>query len=238
MHNRLILPLLCAASVAFAAAPFSHSEKPIASAKHHSEALSAPIVTTFDITRPKDDAEKLRFSLHVTNNTPKMLELRFPDGQTNRFPGELESEGSARSLHRRRGAPEQQLPCRDFGSVRTAVVLQETGKSKSAQSGAFFLRPRGWCACGASYDSRLDPRMITLQLRREIILDQNSCASRNISVENDLRRDRSNYQLISRRLVAGFAVSPQHKHAVQLVVRRTIRRSSGRTSWRHQRYTS
>ena len=85
MHNRLILPLLCAASVAFAAAPFSHSEKPIASAKHHSEALSAPIVTTFDITRPKDDAEKLRFSLHVTNNTPKMLELRFPDGQTHDF---------------------------------------------------------------------------------------------------------------------------------------------------------
>jgi hypothetical protein len=85
MHNRLILPLLCAASVAFAAAPFSHNEKPIASAKHHYEELSAPIVTTFDITRPKDDAEKLRFSLRVTNNTPKMLELRFPDGQTHDF---------------------------------------------------------------------------------------------------------------------------------------------------------
>ena len=85
MHNRLILPLLCAASVAFAAAPFSHNEKPIASAKNHHEELGAPIVTTFDITRPKDDAEKLRFSLHVTNNTPKMLELRFPDGQTHDF---------------------------------------------------------------------------------------------------------------------------------------------------------
>jgi hypothetical protein len=84
MHNRIILPLLCAASVAFAAAPFSHDEKPIASTKHHEE-LTAPIVTTFDITRPKDDAEKLRFALHVTNNTPKMLELRFPDGQTHDF---------------------------------------------------------------------------------------------------------------------------------------------------------
>jgi len=85
MDNRLILPLLCAASVAFAAAPFSHDEKSIASARHHSEEKSAPIVTTFDVTRPKDDAEKLRFSLNVRNNTSKMLEIRFPDGQTHDF---------------------------------------------------------------------------------------------------------------------------------------------------------
>ena len=84
MDNRLILPLLCAASVALAAAPFSHDEKSIAT-KHHAEEKSAPIVTTFDVTRPKDDAEKLRFSLSVHNNTSKMLELRFPDGQTHDF---------------------------------------------------------------------------------------------------------------------------------------------------------
>jgi hypothetical protein len=85
MHNRLILPLLCAASVAFVAAPFSHDEKAIASVKHHGEEMTAPIVTTFDITRQSDDTEKLHFSLHVTNNTTKMLELRFPDGQTHDF---------------------------------------------------------------------------------------------------------------------------------------------------------
>jgi hypothetical protein len=85
MDNRLILPLLCAASVALAAAPFSHDEKPIASNRHHAGEISAPIVTTFDVTRPKDDAEKLRFSLNVRNNTSKMLELRFPDGQTHDF---------------------------------------------------------------------------------------------------------------------------------------------------------
>jgi hypothetical protein len=84
MDNRLILPLLCAASVAFAAAPFSHDEKPIATARHSAE-NTAPIVTTFDITRPKDDADKLRFTLNVRNNTLKMLELRFPDGQTHDF---------------------------------------------------------------------------------------------------------------------------------------------------------
>ncbi len=85
MHNRIILPLLCAASVAFATAPFSHDGKAIASTRHDSEERTAPIVSTFDILRPKNDADKLRFSLRVTNNTPKMLELRYPDGQTHDF---------------------------------------------------------------------------------------------------------------------------------------------------------
>ncbi len=86
MDNRLILPLLCAASVAFAAAPsFGHNEKPIASTKHRDAELAAPIVTTFDVTRPKDDADKLRFTLTVKNNTAKMLEIRYPDGQTHDF---------------------------------------------------------------------------------------------------------------------------------------------------------
>jgi intracellular proteinase inhibitor BsuPI len=86
MDNRIILPLLCAASaVAFAATPFSHDEKSIATVKHSALEKAAPIVTTFDITRPKNDAEKLRFTLNVKNNTNKMLEIRFPDGQTHDF---------------------------------------------------------------------------------------------------------------------------------------------------------
>jgi len=85
MDNRIILPLLCAASaVAFAATPSSHNEKPIA-VKHNAAAMAAPIVTTFDITRPREDADKLRFTLSIKNNTTKMLELRFPDGQTHDF---------------------------------------------------------------------------------------------------------------------------------------------------------
>ena len=85
MDNRIILPLLCAASaVAFVAAPSAHNEKPIV-VKHYAAEMAAPIVTTFDITRPKNDAEKLRFTLSVKNNTTKMLELRFPDGQTHDF---------------------------------------------------------------------------------------------------------------------------------------------------------
>ena len=85
MDNRIILPLLCAASaVAFVAAPSSHNEKPVA-VKHAATEMAAPIVTTFDITRPKTDADKLKFTLSVRNNTTKMLELRFPDGQTHDF---------------------------------------------------------------------------------------------------------------------------------------------------------
>ena len=85
MDNRIILPLLCAASaVAFAATPSSHNEKPIA-VRHNGAAMAAPIVTTFDITRPREDADKLRFTLSIKNNTTKMLELRFPDGQTHDF---------------------------------------------------------------------------------------------------------------------------------------------------------
>jgi hypothetical protein len=85
MDNRIILPLLCAASaVAFAAVPSSHNAKPIV-VRHNAAAMAAPIVTTFDITRPKEDADKLKFTLSVKNNTTKMLELRFPDGQTHDF---------------------------------------------------------------------------------------------------------------------------------------------------------
>lgn len=86
MDNRLILPLLCAASVAFAAVPsFSHdNDKPIATAKRNAE-TNAPVVTRFDVTRPNNDANKLRFSLNIKNNTSRMLELRFPGGQTHDF---------------------------------------------------------------------------------------------------------------------------------------------------------
>jgi intracellular proteinase inhibitor BsuPI len=86
MDTRLVLPLLCAASaVAFAATPFSHNEKSIATVRHLADDKSAAIVTTFDVTRATDDAETLKFSLNVRNNTTKMLELRFPDGKTHDF---------------------------------------------------------------------------------------------------------------------------------------------------------
>ena len=42
-------------------------------------------MTRFDVTRPNTDGDRLRFSLNIKNNTTKMLELRFPSGQTHDF---------------------------------------------------------------------------------------------------------------------------------------------------------
>jgi len=115
MPNRLLLPLLLAASAVFAGGTFAHEDnKPIASVKRQhdkKEVLAttfdvlrpkndaesvkfAPkrqhdkkevLATTFDVLRPKGDAESVRFALRVVNNTTKMVEINFPDGQTHDF---------------------------------------------------------------------------------------------------------------------------------------------------------
>lgn len=85
MPNRLLLPLLLAASAAFAGGSFAHEDnKPIASAKRQPDKKEV-LATTFDVLRPKGDAESVRFALRVVNNTSKMVEINFPDGQTHDF---------------------------------------------------------------------------------------------------------------------------------------------------------
>lgn len=85
MPNRLLLPLLLAASAAFAGGSFAHEDtKPIASAKRQHDKKEV-LATTFDVLRPKGDAESVRFALRVVNNTSKMVEINFPDGQTHDF---------------------------------------------------------------------------------------------------------------------------------------------------------
>jgi len=85
LPNRFILPLLCAASVAFARGSFGNSDTPIA--KHRSSTKLDAIATTLDVSVGHESAatQTLHFSLHVANNTKKMLELRFPNGQTHEF---------------------------------------------------------------------------------------------------------------------------------------------------------
>jgi hypothetical protein len=85
LPNRFILPLLCAASVAFARGSFGNNDTPIA--KHHSSRNLDAIATTLDVSVGHESAteQTLHFSLHVANNTKKMLELRFPNGQTHEF---------------------------------------------------------------------------------------------------------------------------------------------------------
>jgi len=130
LDNRLILPLLCAASVAFAAAPsFSHDDKPLATSKFRNAESSAPIVTKFDITRSSSDAEGLRFTLHIKNNTGKMLELRFPGGQTHDF---IVKDFAGKEVWRWSAG-------RMFTSVMRATTIKGKGQTTYAET----WNPRG-----------------------------------------------------------------------------------------------
>lgn len=78
MTNRFIIPLLCAASVAFARGTTGHKETLASStnAKAKSELSS-----TFSV---KANGH-VEFQLDVRNNTNKMVELSFPSGKTHDF---------------------------------------------------------------------------------------------------------------------------------------------------------
>jgi Intracellular proteinase inhibitor len=86
LPNRLILPLLCAASVAFARGSLGHSDNP-PTAKGHTSKNSEAIGTTLhvSVSNESNASQTVSFALHVANNTKKMLELRFPSGQTHEF---------------------------------------------------------------------------------------------------------------------------------------------------------
>jgi hypothetical protein len=80
MTNRLIIPLLCAASaVAFARGTTGHKSTLAAS--------SAGVRSKSDLTSKfvVNAGSGVEFTLDVRNNTTKMVELRFPDGKTHDF---------------------------------------------------------------------------------------------------------------------------------------------------------
>ena len=84
MHNRLILPLLCAASVAFAAAPFSHDGKAIATTKHNGEEKSWD---TLGGTRDPglSDYRKLMSDEDITNKFNRASAyMQIPDAERDR----------------------------------------------------------------------------------------------------------------------------------------------------------
>jgi len=83
MPNRLIIPLLVAASVAFARGSSGHKEPTTAmtTAPQNEQQKGAPVASSFSV----DVSDQPRFELSVANNTKKMIELRFPNGQTHEF---------------------------------------------------------------------------------------------------------------------------------------------------------
>lgn len=80
MTNRLIIPLLCAASaVAFARGTSGHKST-LAESSNQKRAKTA-LSTKFTV----NSSSGVEFSLDVRNNTAKMVELRFPNGRTHDF---------------------------------------------------------------------------------------------------------------------------------------------------------
>ena len=80
MPNRIVVLLLCAATVAFASSSTSRSQPPTKnSLQRHRE--KAAVASTFAV----NVRDGVHFTLDVRNNTPKMVELRFRNGQTHDF---------------------------------------------------------------------------------------------------------------------------------------------------------
>jgi hypothetical protein len=101
MENRVIIPLLCAAALAYACGPWTHnsSDTPTASATKANARSNTrtpgalgrskkvrEVATTLDVVpSPTSDGKRVAFALRITNNTTKTVELRFPSGQTHDF---------------------------------------------------------------------------------------------------------------------------------------------------------
>lgn len=80
MPNRFIIPLLLAATVAFARGSTTRSG-PTARTTNHINSNSALLTSSFEVSV----AKPVRLALSVTNLTNKMIELRFPSGMTHDF---------------------------------------------------------------------------------------------------------------------------------------------------------
>lgn len=85
MQNRIVLPLLIAASVAFARGSFADNDDKTLASKQKAIDETEVLGTTFNVVRPNGDEQSLRFALRVVNNTKKMVEIQFADGQTHDF---------------------------------------------------------------------------------------------------------------------------------------------------------
>lgn len=79
MTNRLIIPLLAAASVAFARSTATHKETLAASpVSHNTKSL---LTSKFTV----NSNHGVEFNLDIRNNTAKMIELNFVSGMTHDF---------------------------------------------------------------------------------------------------------------------------------------------------------
>jgi hypothetical protein len=86
MNSRIVIALLCAGAVAFACGPRPHeSEASPGPAGRGSSASASAVGPDIASSLSLSVSEDVEFRLHVTNRSPKKLELTFPDGQTHDF---------------------------------------------------------------------------------------------------------------------------------------------------------
>ena len=80
-QSRLYIPLLFTAAVAYACGPWRHDATPTAQHVSTSHHATQSVASRLGVTVGKT----VDFALHVTNNTRKTVELRFPTGHTHDF---------------------------------------------------------------------------------------------------------------------------------------------------------
>ena len=81
MRSRLLVLLLCAGALVLACGPRAHSNETSATTSHTSDNSGRVLATSLNVSVERG----VQFAFHVTNNTEKGIELRFPSSQTHDF---------------------------------------------------------------------------------------------------------------------------------------------------------
>ena len=83
MRSRLIALLLCAGALILACGPRAHSNEASsnASQQRHADDSAKVLATSLNVSVERG----VQFAFHVTNNSEKGIELRFPSSQTHDF---------------------------------------------------------------------------------------------------------------------------------------------------------
>jgi hypothetical protein len=80
MPNRIVVLLLCAATVAFASSSSARKQSPSKNPQEHN-LKNAKLASSLNVTV----RDGVNFALELRNNTNRMVELRFPSGMTHDF---------------------------------------------------------------------------------------------------------------------------------------------------------
>jgi hypothetical protein len=120
MRSRLIVLFLCAGALVLACGPRAHSNETTTAAQRQSDANGNVLATSLNVTVERD----VQFAFHVTNNTEKKIELRFPSSQTHDF---VVLDASGREVWRWAGDRmfTQAMQIRLLGAQETLRVEEE-----------------------------------------------------------------------------------------------------------------